>query len=556
MSSKHLKLIQYSKNSRIFIVSSIVGLLILAVFLFESYSSYKREMKNAEVQSRNLTEVLEEQVSSSYKKIDLSLQDLQDQFSKEETLTAKKSSTYNEWLLTHRKRLPEVLSFKAFDQDGEPLGDDLGFLSKDNIRDREYFQYLKTSGKDELKISKPLISKTAHISVMVLSRPILSKEGKFKGLILGTIPLDYYRKMFADLDIGSRGVITLYGFDHFVYARIPWSEEYFGKTITLSPMIDDLINGSKNLITYVFASPIDGIERVLTARRISDYRFTVVVGLALKDFLYAWKLRTLIYVILIVILFTVFASFLLRFLNSLELVEEQRKQAIQAAKLSSLGEMASGIAHEINNPLTIISTIAMTLKRPKGENDVDLKLNESLDKIIMTVDRIAKIIKGIRSFARDSYHDSAVVTSVQHLIDNTLELCNERLKNNKIDLRILPFQDQNIECREVQIVQVIMNLLNNSLDALEGSNDKWIEVKVIDQGSHISVAVTDSGKKIPEAVVQKIMQPFFTTKAIGKGTGLGLSISKGIIEAHKGRFYFDRAAPYTTFVMEFPKKST
>ncbi|MBC7538901.1 MAG: GHKL domain-containing protein [Bacteriovorax sp.] len=517
--------------------------------------SYKSEMHSAKVQSSNLTEVLEGQISTSFKKIDLILMELQDQFSIDQVLTPKKSYTYNKLLLNHKNRLPEVLSIKAVDQDGEFIGDDLGFLAKSNLRDREYFQYLKNSNKDELKISRPVISKTTGKWVMVLARPILSKVGKFRGLILATIPLDFYREMFSAINIGPKGVITLYGFDHFVYARIPWSDEHFGKVIKLAPQIDDLVNGSNHSTSYLSSSRIDNVERIVTGRKIGNYHFTVLVGLAVKDFLYAWKLRTFIYIILILVLFSGFAFFLLNFLHSLELVEEQRKLAIQSAKLSSLGEMASGIAHEINNPLTIISALAMTIKRPTSEIESDKKLNDSLDKIIKTVDRIAKIIKGLRTFARDSFNDPAVAISIKHIIDSILDLCGERLKNNGIALRIIPFQDLIIECREVQIVQVIMNLLNNSLDALEDTNGKWIEIKITDMGDRVTIAISDSGKKIPEAIIQKMMQPFFTTKAVGKGTGLGLSISKGIIESHNGRFTIDSNAIHTTFIIELPKKS-
>jgi signal transduction histidine kinase len=533
----------------------VVGSLVLALFLFESYTSYKSTMHNAEVESENLAEVLEGQISASFKKIDITLQDLQDQFSLERQLTTKNESLYNQILLTHKLRLTEVLSIKMVDQDGEFLGDDLGFLSKSNLRDREYFQYLKSSGKDELNISKPVISKTTGKWVVVLSRPILSKEGNFRGLILATIPIDHYRNMFSILNVGSRGVITLYGFNHFVYARIPWNEKQLGKVVKLAPETDILINSSSSFITYFSTSPIDNIERIVTGRKVGNYNFSILVGLALKDLLYDWKIRTIIYIVLILILIGGFTFFLLNFLNSLELVEDQRKQAIQSAKLSSLGEMASGIAHEINNPLTIISAIAMTQKRLSGENEADKKLNDSLDKIMITVDRIAKIIKGLRSFSRDSFNDPFVTASLQHIIDSILDLCNERLKNNGINLQILPFKDQYIECREVQIVQVLMNLLNNSVDALEGSRDKWIQIKVTDVGDRVSIAISDSGQKIPEEIAEKIMQPFFTTKAIGKGTGLGLSISKGIIEGHKGRFVLEFTDGHNTFVIELPKKT-
>jgi C4-dicarboxylate-specific signal transduction histidine kinase len=216
--------------------------------------------------------------------------------------------------------------------------------------------------------------------------------------------------------------------------------------------------------------------------------------------------------------------------------------------------MASGIAHEINNPLTIISSYARSLKRTNSEKENDPKINEAADKIVITVNRIAKIIKGLRSFARDSFNDAIVPTSIQKVIESTLELCHEKLKDNSIELKINTFIDFEVECREVQITQVLVNLLNNSRDAVDGP-DKWIKIEVIDSGIEAVLTISDSGKKISKEVADKIMQPFFTTKEIGKGLGLGLSISKGIVEGHNGKFYLDMDAAHTTFVIKLPKSN-
>lgn len=531
----------------------LLSIFVLAVFIFETFSSYKSEIKNAEIHSANLTQVLEEQISGTFEMIDLSLKELQDTFESEPVLSRKRSDLYNKWLSVRKSRLSEVLSFKVVNQDGFFVGDDRGIISDSNLADREYFQSSKKSTKNELIISKPLISKTASVWVVVLARPVLGAHAEFKGLLLATVPITHFQKIFSALNVGANGVITLYGFDRHIYARKPLAEDKVGKRVIMAPQMESLLNGNHNYDTYQFVSNIDKTNRILTARKLEGYPFVVVTGLAKKDLLVDWKLRTFIYLIFFMILFSVFVFFLLHFLNSLEIVEEQRKHAIQSAKLSSLGEMASGIAHEINNPLTIISGLAITLKRSNAENENDKKLNASLDRIIKMVDRIAKIIRGLRSFSRDSYNDPVIPTSVQKILLSTLDLCQERMINKHIGLKVTPFEDVSVMAREIQISQVVMNLLSNSMDALENAQTKWIKIDVTDLGKFIAVRVTDSGAKIDDKISSKIMQPFFTTKSVGKGTGLGLSISKGIITAHEGHFYLDNDYPNTSFVIELPK---
>ncbi len=555
MIKKYLNLLKNPKNSNVIIVSLIIVMLFFSIFLVESYFSYQSEIANAEVESKNLAEVIEKQISTSFQKIDINLQSFQDYFSNEESLTLANSQKYNKLLLLNKKRIPEVLSFKVTNNNGEFIGDDLGELSKSNLRDRDYFQKLKSDSINQLIISKPLISKTAKIWVIVLSRPILSKEGAFRGLILATISLEYFHQLFLSLDIGKEGLINLYGFDHFVYSRIPWSNELFGKSVNVASAVDQLISGKSTLVSYRAQSKIDGIDRIVSARKVSNFNFAVIVGLATKHVLYSWKIRTITYLIIMVILFISFTFFLINFLASLELVDEQRKQAVHTAKMSTLGEMASGIAHEINNPLTIISGTAKNLKRIKHGEVLDPKLEESLDKIIETSARIAKIIKSLLSFSRDSKNDTYIKTSIQKIFESTLELCLERIHNHGIELKLIPFKDQFIYCNEVQIIQVLMILLNNSLDALENSDVKWIEINVKDSIDRISIIISDSGKKIDDKIANKIMEPFFTTKAVGKGAGLGLSISQGIIETHGGRFYLDQSATFTSFVIEILKRN-
>ncbi|MBI3556955.1 MAG: GHKL domain-containing protein [Deltaproteobacteria bacterium] len=110
-----------------------------------------------------------------------------------------------------------------------------------------------------------------------------------------------------------------------------------------------------------------------------------------------------------------------------------------------------------------------------------------------------------------------------------------------------------IECRDIQILTIIMNLVNNARDALEDQPEKWVRLHVTEENDFVEISVTDSGKGISRNIQEKIFQPFFTTKELGKGTGLGLSIAKGIVESHRGALYYDSFCANTRFIVRLPK---
>jgi len=235
----------------------------------------------------------------------------------------------------------------------------------------------------------------------------------------------------------------------------------------------------------------------------------------------------------------------------------QQQAMISAAKLSALGEMAAGVAHEINTPLAVISLRVEQLEESiKNNEDDPEKLLKMLDAVKATTGRIAKIINGLRFFAREGRTLKAQVISVTDLINETLNLCKERFANHGIDLNvIIPNENQSlkIECRSVEISQVLLSLLNNSYDAIEGLPKKWVNIEVKKSGEYAEISISDSGAGINPVVQEKLMQPFFTTKPVGKGTGLGLSISRGLIESHHGKLYYDKNSSHTKFVILVPQ---
>lgn len=238
----------------------------------------------------------------------------------------------------------------------------------------------------------------------------------------------------------------------------------------------------------------------------------------------------------------------------------QRKIAeqklIHSAKMASLGEMAAGVAHEINTPLMAILWNTQLVERLMRDGIDDGRQEQCLENVKEICHEISKIIKGLRSFARDGSSDPLTPTLVKDCLTDTVSLCREKFKNKGITLEVdeVP-ENLIIECRKVEVSQVILNLLNNSFDAVINQSDPWIKVSIEETEDSIGIGVTDSGEGIPKEIRSNVLKPFFTTKEPNKGTGLGLSISKGLVEAHAGTLTIDESCPNTRFVVSIPKKS-
>lgn len=237
-----------------------------------------------------------------------------------------------------------------------------------------------------------------------------------------------------------------------------------------------------------------------------------------------------------------------------DLIQQQQLSLMSASKLATIGEMGLTLAHEINNPLAIIHGNASILERLIERKELtEAHVMNAVTRINETVLRISAIVKGLRAFARDAAQDPFKKITVRQIVDDAVNLVCEKFREHSIKLVIAPIDDElTVECRDVQIVQVLLNLLSNAHDAVLGSPVRQVDIAAALEGHSVLISVTDSGPGISSEVRDKIMQPFFTTKEAGKGTGLGLSISNGIIVSHYGNFYLDAHSKNTCFKVQLP----
>lgn len=262
-------------------------------------------------------------------------------------------------------------------------------------------------------------------------------------------------------------------------------------------------------------------------------------------------------------------------------LEETHLQLLQTEKLASIGQLAAGVAHEINNPISFVHANLNTLKswvrqllevivaqeavtgasaasmlapvaHMAGELDLDYVRNDIMMLIEESLEgsmRVRQIVRDLRDFSRPS-GDERALADLHAGLESTLNVVHNEIKYKAVVVREygdLPL----VECNAAQLNQVFMNLLVNAAHAIREQGT--ITIRTTCHGDSVSIAIADSGCGIPEEVMGRIFDPFFTTKPIGQGTGLGLSISHGIVEHHRGRIEVQsRLGEGSTFVVTLP----
>ena len=221
---------------------------------------------------------------------------------------------------------------------------------------------------------------------------------------------------------------------------------------------------------------------------------------------------------------------------SIDVTEKKKAEQLmrQAEKLTAIGLLAGGIAHELNNPLGTIIGYATLLLKDK-QSDMGREHREKLEIIVEQAKKSSEIIKGLLNFSRQSVPSFSDVP-LNEIIRKTVRILQNRISLQKIKTDIELGEDLMVRADARQIELVILNLLLNSIQAFEGlkRKDKTISIKTGRENNFIRVQIADNGPGIPEEILSGIFDPFFTTKPIGKGVGLGLSICSGIIKEHKG----------------------
>ena len=231
--------------------------------------------------------------------------------------------------------------------------------------------------------------------------------------------------------------------------------------------------------------------------------------------------------------------------------KKMEQQLRQAEKLSALGQLVAGVAHELNNPLAVVMGYAQLFVKNKN---LDERVRSDLQKVLHESERAAKIVRNLLTFARPREPHMTMV-DVNRIVVDSLETREMQTHRAKVKIVRRLAKDLPPTMADAgQVEQVLVNLLTNAIQALENRpNDRVVEVTTEYRDNRIRIVVADNGPGIPDPIMGRIFDPFFTTKGPGKGTGLGLSICYSIVEEHKGKIWVEtRAGKGTHFFVELP----
>jgi PAS domain S-box-containing protein len=231
-----------------------------------------------------------------------------------------------------------------------------------------------------------------------------------------------------------------------------------------------------------------------------------------------------------------------------EALELERVRSLQNAKMATLGEMAASIAHEINNPLAILSGSLQLLPRYRENTE---RFESKMVSMESAVHRIVRIVSGLRKLSRSSQGSQVEVHDVTAIIEEVLVLTEVKSKGHSVRVELEAGGSAFISCNEIEIQQILINLINNAVDAVKILPERWVKIRVLKSAGHVVVQVRDSGKGIPDEVSARLFEPFFTTKPVGEGTGIGLSIVKRILSEHHASIELLKQDSHTCFQMIF-----
>ncbi len=258
------------------------------------------------------------------------------------------------------------------------------------------------------------------------------------------------------------------------------------------------------------------------------------------------------------LIFSAGLTFFIIQLNELlkEELSNQRSLLEESAKFQSLGQMASNLAHDINNPLFSIQGKLHQMRNLFSQDKLDMnKCDLIIEDVEATILKLSQIVKGITTFARQGTGDQMVSVNVDDLIQSMVLLLNDKIDQLNIQCTISVQPHTYLICYPSFISRVLINLLNNSFSALENVERKKIEIRAFENGEYIEIHVRDNGPGVDPGIEGNIFNSAhakIATKKLGKGVGLGLSISAGLIKLHEGTLTYNREESMTNFVIKLP----
>ncbi|MEY4503834.1 MAG: hypothetical protein RL154_126 [Pseudomonadota bacterium] len=519
---------------------NIIRLILISIYLvtisYGAYSLYKHKdeiyfqaMKNAQDKAI----LMQEELLSTLTRMDIILDDAIEKYT--DLMTGKQQidmATVNINLEKMMKRLPEAQkhSLRLIDKNGDVVysASDSAVFQKFSVRERDYFNILQDNKDSGLVFSKPVKSKISGNYVVPLNKRISYPDGAFAGFATVAINTEYLSQLFEKLNLESYSMIAVYDSNFNIVGRYPHPEKNIGKQVIIDEIKDSLENNQTSGIYSRFAR-VDGVYRNYYFSKVPEYPFIVLIGISPDDYLSDWRREVYIFIVFSIIGAIVFLI-LERLLTKLE---KEKLIMLQQARLASVGEMIGNIAHQWRQPLnTLAIRIQEILFAFKSNEITEEYLHEFKNTSMELIEYMSKTIDDFRNFFKPD--KEKMEFDIKDAIKSTLSILQDAMKSSCIKINLNISDDKLIILGyKNEFTQVLVNILNNAKDAIQqnnNDNNRFINIKAYNENSKVNILISDNAGGIPTNIIDKIFDPYFTTKHASQGTGLGLYMSKMIIE--------------------------
>lgn len=529
---------------------SLFSLLLIGFSGYQIYKSHQETLAGAKIAIDNYISLNELGIRAAIQSIDVLLKQIVFDSSKNH-LGFKNILSRD--LVAKSEFLNQMLSidFHIFNSSGELITSSEK-ITPFNIGDSDFFRILRDIPKDEFLISAPMMSRSKKgVWIINFSRRILSKTGQFLGIATAVMDVKLFEVFSNQIQLGPNTLFAVVtgSSPHFAY-RSSKNDDFIGKPFSYRNALEPVVSGKEFKGVYETVSINDGVKRIVGISHVQKTNMMIIIGKDYDEIMLAWRRQSLIYLAFtaLAILIALVSTWL--HIKQTQARIDQQMKLVGTAKLASLGEMSAGIAHEINNPLAIIEGLAKQLS--KFVNNPE-KLALKTLQIQKATERIARIVKGLEKFSRSSERRNFSNHSLSKIVTEVLILTNAKAQRHSTAVTLDHNAEALISCDEVEIEQVMINMINNSIDAIKDQKNKWVKISIVEDDQMVLLKIIDSGPGIQEELKFKLFEPFFTTKPVGLGTGLGLSITKGILDEHKASISINSDSPNTCFEICFPK---
>ena len=594
------------KNTAITYLVAAALVLLLSLWTFIGYRSNQDKdlvLKQSIANLQNIAISFKEHSQATIRNSDEALRIIKFHY---ETRGAKDFNLLNEYF---EKNVIDVSFFNQagiINKEGIYEFSNLQNHKKIDLSDREHYRVQKEEYPYGVFVSKPVLGRASKKWSIQLTKRLNTPNGDFNGVAVVSFDPTYFVDYHKQIDLGPQSFTSLVGTDGFVRTlRVGDVSKIDGSVpqIVLPQQVKDKASGY-----FVSDNLFDQVKRIYAFERLTNQPLVVIVGVQESEALAEYDRLMRSYLILggllsiLIATFTSIAIAMIRRAQKLnsELLQsyvdmqsakqselEMSQRLTQSEKLAALGQLAAGVAHEINNPIGYVNSNLGTLRQyfnacekiisnyenlfaSSGLSHIDEKnssellkkklnytfikedihatLNESQEGIV----RVKNIVDDLKNFSRSDNANLFVRSDLHKAILSTLNIVNNEVKY-RADVDIQFGDIPEIECLPSQLNQVFLNLIVNAAQAQPQGKRGKIVISTGTANDKVWIEVSDNGTGISKENLKKIFEPFFTTKELGSGTGLGLAVSYGIIQRHSGTLTVSSTEGVgTSFRVEIP----